>query len=303
MKKRILALLLATVIMLGIIVLPASAAPTGISVTVNRQTAVAGDTLVWSLNVTPVGGPLQTKIDVYCDGNLIHSGTFTSGTVHSYTTKIPGNYYAEATVLDYNDLASMSTNSLITKVAKRPRPNITSIAADSSTRIRLSWSPVAGVDGYRVYMSTSSSGPFNLKGTTTATTLLAYYLTPGKVYYFYVAGYNIVKNVKYTSTLNSGIKRAVPLGPATITSITNPSKGRVWLSWKPVTSATQYVVYRSTSLSGSYTRLYSTTALSYTDTGLIPGRVYYYRIMAAKRIFTNVYYAPMGPARSIKVLK
>ena len=60
----------------------------------------------------------------------------------------------------------------------------------------------------------------------------------------------------------------------------DPATGKPKLSWKAVSGADAYRVYRATSKSGSYTRLTSTSATGYTDTGAKTGKKYYYKIVA-----------------------
>lgn len=303
MRKSILSLLLATVLILGSVVLPASAAPTAVFVTVNRQTAIIGDVLQWTINVDPAAN-MQTRVRVKCDGLVVYESPFTTSNVHSYVTKKAGEYVAEAIAYDKTDDGILSKDSAPTTVKLLPAPVIQSVAVTGASRIKLVWSPVSGVDGYRVYISASSLGPFSYKSASTTTSATLTYLVPGKVYYFYVAGYlNDSGGAKVTATFNSGIRRGVALGIVSVATISNPSSGRVRLTWAAGAGATHYVVYRSTSLNGSYARLGATIALSYIDNTAIRGRVYYYRIMSARSISGTMFYGIMGPARSIRVVR
>lgn len=57
--------------------------------------------------------------------------------------------------------------------------------------------------------------------------------------------------------------------------------GQVTLSWTASSGATVYVVLRATKAGGPYSEIATTTATSYTDTGLADGTTYYYVIQAA----------------------
>ena len=70
--------------------------------------------------------------------------------------------------------------------------------------------------------------------------------------------------------------------------LTNDAKtGKVVISWGKVKGASKYKVYRCTQKYGYYTLLKTTTALSYTDTGVSPGKAYYYRVRAVSSYSTR----------------
>lgn len=303
MKKRILSLLLATALMLGLVVLPASAAPNAVYVTVNTQSSFVGQPLIWTVNVEPATVNMQTKIDVYRNGIKVYTGDFKSSNVHSYSPLSAGEYYANVVAIDKSDLITLAKESAKSQVKLRPAPSITSVAVVSATKLRVSWKPVAGVDGYRVYVSESSAGPFKYKAASTSTTAQLGYLTPGKLYYFYVAGYNNVNNVKTTTTLNSVIKKAVAVGLLKISTLTNPSAGRVRLTWAAALGARSYFIFRSTSSGGTYAKIGSTTALSFTDLKVTRGRTYYYKVQPIARVYTTNYPGNISPFRSIRVIR
>lgn len=54
------------------------------------------------------------------------------------------------------------------------------------------------------------------------------------------------------------------------------------LTWKAVTDASGYKVYRATSATGSYKLVKTTTSKSFTNTGLKAGTKYYYKVKAYK---------------------
>lgn len=52
------------------------------------------------------------------------------------------------------------------------------------------------------------------------------------------------------------------------------------VSWKPVSYANGYEVYRSSSRSGKYVKVGETAGTIYIDAGLTTGKTYYYRVRA-----------------------
>ena len=63
------------------------------------------------------------------------------------------------------------------------------------------------------------------------------------------------------------------------------SGGKPKITWNAVTDAKEYQVYRSTTgLDGSFTKAFTTTGTSYTNTGAKAGTKYYYKVRA---VFNN----------------
>ena len=48
--------------------------------------------------------------------------------------------------------------------------------------------------------------------------------------------------------------------------------------------ASQYEVYRATSKNGSYTKMFTTSNLSYTNTSAKAGTTYYYQVKAVSKV-------------------
>ncbi len=67
------------------------------------------------------------------------------------------------------------------------------------------------------------------------------------------------------------------------------------VSWKAVSGAVRYEVYRATSASGTYTKVKTTTSLSVTNTSLTRGKTYYYKLKAIHKT------ASLSSARSAAV--
>ena len=75
-----------------------------------------------------------------------------------------------------------------------------------------------------------------------------------------------------------------------ITSIKSTAKGAK-LYWKKVAGASGYVIYRSESKTGKYTKIKEIkkqTKISYNNTGLLKGKTYYYKVMAYRNM-TGIY--------------
>ncbi|NIM50065.1 MAG: hypothetical protein GTN62_06980 [Gemmatimonadales bacterium] len=70
--------------------------------------------------------------------------------------------------------------------------------------------------------------------------------------------------------------------PPTPTGLTvgKATTSSLFIDWNPSKGATSYQLYRSTSATGTYSRVYSGSNSSYTNTGLSSGTTYYYKVRA-----------------------
>ncbi|MDR2782418.1 MAG: fibronectin type III domain-containing protein [Treponema sp.] len=150
--------------------------------------------------------------------------------------------------------------------------------AQSSSTILVSWASVSDATSYKVYRSTSADGTYTPVNSTTAASYTDSGLSPSTTYYYKVsavtaAGESELSNSVSAITSTSGVP-SVPSGVAAAPQ----SSSSILVSWASVPGATGYKVYRSTSESGAYAFIASTTAASYTDSGLSPSTTYYYKV-------------------------
>ncbi len=82
----------------------------------------------------------------------------------------------------------------------------------------------------------------------------------------------------------------------------NQSGRKIVLTWKSVPSAGGYEIYRAKGNSKSYTKVKTTTASRFENTGMTKGATYSYRIRAYKKIGGKTYYSPYKTV-SVKVTK
>lgn len=76
-----------------------------------------------------------------------------------------------------------------------------------------------------------------------------------------------------------GQPTSVPSTPTGVTASAQSSSS-IRVSWNPVSGATGYYVYRSTSSSGSFSQVTTTSSTSWTNTGLSANTTYWYRVAA-----------------------
>ena len=158
-------------------------------------------------------------------------------------------------------------------------PTISSAASSGVHSVKVSWNAQGGVTGYRVYKATSATGTYSYVGSTAMNTYNCTGLTTGKTYYFKVKAYCSGGEVaKYGSA--SAYKAGKPMPPTPSVTAVSGSYTSAKLSWKAISGATAYQIYRATSATGAYSYLKTTTSTSYTNTSLTTGKTYYYKVRA-----------------------
>ena len=159
-------------------------------------------------------------------------------------------------------------------------PTVTMTYSDSG-KPKLTWKAVSGATSYRVFRSESRGTGYSLLGTTTATSYTNTGAAVGKTYYYRVKAVNSVGTSGYSNIVSGKAKTAAPAAPSV--TIGNSSTGKPQLTWKAVSGAVKYEVYRSTRQNSGYSLLGTTTSTSYVNTGASTGTTYYYRVKAVNR--------------------
>ena len=162
------------------------------------------------------------------------------------------------------------------------RPVVKPSYVGASGKPYIYWSAVDGAGKYYVYRSTSKDGTYEYIGYTTKTNYTDSKAVAGTTYYYKVKGISSVK-----STANSALSASVTITcrcARPSVKITLTQKGDPKLTWSAVTGASQYEVYRATSKNGSYTKMFTTSNLSYTNTSAKAGTTYYYKVKAVSKV-------------------
>ena len=225
------------------------------------------------------------KYEVYrarsLNGDYIKYSTVT-GTSYTNTSYIEnGNtYYYKVRALDANGTAG-AWSSVVSVTYKQtlPAPTVTG-CNDSQGRPTLKWNAVSGAAKYEVYRARSLNGDYIKYSTTTGTSYTnTSYIESGNTYYYKVralksdgtaGAWSSVVSVTYKQTL-----------PAPTVTGGNDAQGRPTLTWKAVSGAAKYEVYRARSKDGTYTKYSTTTGTAYTNSSyLTSGTTYYYKVRA-----------------------
>ncbi|MFT3952204.1 MAG: leucine-rich repeat domain-containing protein [Oscillospiraceae bacterium] len=101
----------------------------------------------------------------------------------------------------------------------------------------------------------------------------------------------------YTGTITKTFK--INPKAATLSSVTAGAK-KATVKFTKVSGVSGYVIYRATAKTGTYTKIKTTTATSYTNTGLTKGKTYYYKVRSYKTVGGVQYYSSYSSVKSAK---
>lgn len=193
----------------------------------------------------------------------------------------------------FSTMASGATTKL-----SAPDVAVSNIA--SSGKIKLTWDKVNNAVAYKVYRATSKNGIYRMLNTVKSTTFTNTSAEAGKTYYYYVIAVDEKGNTSAKSTI---VLRKCDLPRPDISLSSVASSGKIKVSWNAIAGAKKYEVYRATSKSGTYSKVYTTTTTSYVNTSATVGKTYYYKVKAlasvssANSAFSSVGYRTCDCAR------
>ena len=177
--------------------------------------------------------------------------------------------------------AKSASSAAVAVTCRCARPVVKPSYVGTSGKPYIYWSAVDGAGKYYVYRSTSKNGTYEYIGYTAKTNYTDSKAVAGTTYYYKVKAISKVR-----STANSSLSAAVAVTcrcARPSVKITT-SNGSPRLTWNAVTGAAKYEVYRATSKNGSYTKMFTTSNLSYTNTSAKAGTTYYYKVKAISKV-------------------
>ena len=222
---------------------------------------------------------------VYCSKQMAYEVNGTAVSIDEVSGTLNGKNEGKAKIAARSAGGNI-VSTLAVSVKGIGVPNLTGTTT-SKSGIKVSWDSVGSVTGYAVYRKTSG-GNWSMIDTTTSTSYIdTRGIKNGTVYYYTVRAYkgniNTAKNNKYDTKYwsgydSSGVKGRYIAVPAIFRA--TASAGGTTISWKTVSRASGYAIYRKEE-GGSWVSIATTTSTSYTDkTSLKSGKIYYYTVRA-----------------------
>ncbi len=187
---------------------------------------------------------------------------------------------------------SLGTYSSVVSARAVPSASTTfNVASASYSSIKASWSAVSGASGYELYRSTSSSGTYSRVYAGTALAYTNTSLKTGSAYYYKVRAYRTVGSTKVYGPFTAAKYARPTLGVPTSVRAARASATSIKVTWGGVTGASGYELWRSTSSTGTYALVKTTTSRYYTNTGLSTGKYYYYKVRAYRMVGSSKVYS------------
>ena len=165
----------------------------------------------------------------------------------------------------------------------------------SSGKPKISWSAVDGATKYWIYRCTDGKN-FKYYDSTTKTSYTNNSTSIGTTYYYKVKAVKTVNGKDIASDYS--VVKSIKCTPAAPSLSISRVNGKPKLSWKAVSGATKYWIYRSTD--GKNFKYYdSTTKTSYTNSGAASGTKYYYKVKAVAVVNGNNVASAYSYAKSL----
>ena len=251
-----------------------AAAPAAPVVRIGNSASSGKPMLTWNA----VGGATSYRIYRSTSKGSGYSllGTTTATSYTNAGAKAGTTYYYRVKACNDAGLSPYS-NIVSGNVVVTPKPSAPVVKIGNSAasgKPMLTWNAVSSATSYKVYRATSQKGTYSLLGTVTATSYTNTGAKAGVTYYYKVKAVNSAGESAYSNVVS---------GRATVTTLTmghSSTSGKPQLTWKAVSGAASYRVYRATTKNGAYSVINTTKALTYTNTGAALGTTYYYKVEA-----------------------
>ena len=246
---------------------------------VTVEASSAGDVVSFSGEYSSISESPTITVLLKDGGSTVDTATPTGdGSAYSgsFTSVANGTYTVEASISDSETSAgsSAASDSVVVNEAVVPpdTPTGLTVTAFDQTSVSLSWSDASSSDSFQIEISGGATK------TSATTTLVWTGLSPNTEYSFRVRAQKDGLWSVWTSTVSQTTLPAAPAAPSVTATVLSDSSIRI--DWSAVATATEYRAYRKASPGGARTLIYTGTLLTYTDSGLSEGSLYYYDVSA-----------------------
>ncbi len=234
--------------------------------------AVVDSTQYLLFRATSISGPFTNIVyegrALECIDNGLISGT---------------TYYYKVQAKNPAGVSEMSD--YIEATTKLGVPTNFQATGNTTTSANLSWDPSHNALSYIVEKKLAEDGSFVEAFSGNATTCNLASLDTGAIYYFRIKALNSISNSDYSTPIRVNLSVSPPSIPEN-SMITVGTQNSLTYSWSSVGEATSYNVYRSSAEDGIYSKVGNAIVdIPYTDTSLIPGTRYYYKVTSVVSVF------------------
>ena len=159
-------------------------------------------------------------------------------------------------------------------------------SAQSTSSIKVSWAQQRYATGYALYASDSKYDGYRRIATikTNRTTSYTYSrLKTGRNYYFKIRAYKTIGGKNYYSLCSSVLISTTKPGKVTGLKAGSQSTSQIKLSWKKVSGASGYQLYRYNSAKNKFEKVATVKGTSYINKKLKSGTKYQYKVRAYRK--------------------
>ena len=277
--KKILAVILAMMMLVSAFELPASAAPSAPS----KVTATQNTTAI-KLSWTKVSGATGYRIYYKLPGDISWRTALksTASTSHTFKNLPEGQHYTFAVrsyVKSGNKVTWGSYKEIRTATQTAAPKKLT--AAQNETAIKLSWSEVKGATGYRIYYRATSTKSWKvIVSATDDTTHTFKNISPAKKYDFAVRPYIKTSSAVIWSDYKTISTATKPEKPSNFKAVADYKNKTVTLSWNKVTRADGYRIYYKKTNDSTWKLLLNSTTATKCTVKNVPQNYYNFAVLA-----------------------
>ncbi len=296
--KRILSVTLCACLLLALlpIMLPPALMINNVSVSADHTAAFVGDILTWTAYDMDGAGNYQYHFEIDWNNWPVLLDDWDNWRLMpsaSWQAAEPGTYKASVMVYDlgWDDYAEAASADTIVTLRSASVIYAESVGPNS---LLVAWEIIPGVSGYELLRSTSQAGPYTSLGYFNDNRHTDTTVTKDVLYWYKVQSYNEVNGIKCVSSELSGAASAMPMAIPPKPEVKTLSNSSLSIVWDEMPGAAGYELWQGTSLNGAFTNIHSGHVVNYVDTGLITGTVYYYKVLAYKKINNAIYDGPFS---------
>lgn len=222
-----------------------------------------------------------------------------AGKLYYYKIRSVGQIDGTTVYSGYSDIVSGRTAKV---------PSGAYVKSKDSTTLRITWEADTNASGYVIKRAESASGKYT-KIASVSGGSTTYYddetVTTNKTYYYKIQAYNHNNGVKGYSGYGKAVSGKT-VKKTSITKIVSTSSTKQTITWKKVSGANGYVIYRSTKKNSGYKKIKtisSANTTSYKDSGLKAGTKYYYKVKTRNKVNGKTGYGSYSTVRNGRVGK
>ncbi len=237
-------------------------------------------------------GTSKDDMKLVADLSAIRTSYTDKGEAKVYLTTGKKYYYkVRAYIYDENEKKVYGEFSTVASgKPKLDAPAITMAETVNYKSVKITYGKVNGANGYVIYRSTKKDSGFKKIATVKKKKTVTYTdkkCKTGTKYYYKVRAYRMVDGKKKYSGYSEVISAKTKLNTPKLKSVTVTSADTALLTWKKVSGASGYYIYRCETKKGKYKRVLNVKGGANVQayvSGQENGKTYYYKVRAYRTV-------------------